>query len=152
MSTRDDEEAAVEPFYDAFLAVHDEITARGEYPYDDSFTGRIPGLAELPIVGARGAESRAIYLLQNMRRRRSDEAKRDAFLADGAAVVTLDDVTEEPAKYAIVAEFGWYMGGSGWRTWERPRLLRYGRSMAVLPKGKRVNGHILSGTVLAKPL
>ena len=44
-------------FYPAYLAVYESLRAAGEYPYNDSFKGRIPGI-EGP------QEDTAIYLLQ----------------------------------------------------------------------------------------
>lgn len=131
-------------FIDGYMAVYNELTAAGQYPYNNSFKGRIPGLA-----GATDKdEDSAIYMLQTERDLRAMEAKLARYLADG-----WEPLTEQPAesvKVKGVVEYGFYVGGTGWREWTDPRILPFHSSTAVLPKGKRTNGHMLGSKVLVK--
>ena len=133
-------------FYDDYLLAREAVLAEGGYPYNDSFRGLIPGI-EGPDEGT------AIYMLQGEYQLRELEARVAAFLADGGqGVEHLDAAT----KYAVVVEYGFYVGGTGWREWLEARIVPdpTGKPRAVLPKGKRTRGHRLSpeAIVLAKPL
>jgi hypothetical protein len=130
----------VRPYLRAFLAAHAEIVGAGQYPYNASFKGK---------VGAEGPdEDTAIYLLQTLKELDELRAKVAGALADGFEQV--DHLDEGVTKYRVVVHYGWYMGGTGWQAWDDARLVIQHRSRFVMPKGKRTNGHLLSGKVLVK--
>ncbi len=132
----------VRTFLADFLTAHHDITRQGDYPYNTSFKGRIPGLAN----ATSKNEDTAIYLLQTLKRLDEIRARVDAALAEG--LQPLDSVTE-PRRYARVVEYGFYMGGTGWREWTAARVVPYGRrGRMILAKGKRTNGHIPTGQLL----
>lgn len=137
----------VRPFLADFLAVHAEIIAAGAYPYNDSFRGRIPGLA-----GAdRKSEDAAIYMLQTLKETDALAVKVAAAVADGCEPMA--EAPLEPMKCERIIQYGWYVGGTGWAEWNGARLVAFmdnPRSLAVLPKGKRTRGHLLAGKVLVK--
>lgn len=136
-----DNHEQVRPYYQDYLAVRAELEAVGNYPYNDSFKGRIPGIAGKD-------EGTAIYLLQGMHQRDEMYAKVDAFLNDGGERVEwLDEV-----RRGTVIHYGFYMGGTGWREYPESRLVpRNGKPHMVIPKGKRTNGFsVWGGNVLIK--
>lgn len=134
----------VEPFWPAYKAVFDELEALGQYPYNDSFKGRIPGI-EGP------DEDRAIYMLQTLRDVRAMEAKVAQCREQGWIDVTPADLTSTPQRFAKVAQYAFYMGGTGFQQWDGARLHLHGTSVRLLPKGARTNGLMLSGKLLALP-
>lgn len=136
--------AQIAEFFDDFAQVHAEIVAAGHYPYNDSFKGRIPGLAG----ATEKDESAAIYMLQTELSLREMEAKRDECLANGFEAI--DRAPEEPTKFACIVAYGFYVGGTGWLEWHDARFLRHKGSNVVLPKGKRTNGHLAMGKFLVK--
>lgn len=132
----------VRTFLADFLTAYHDITRRGEYPYNTSFKGRIPGLAN----ATNKNEDAAIYLLHTLKR--LDEIKARVGAALGEGFQPLDSVTE-PRRYARVVEYGFYMEGTGWREWTAARVVPYGRhGRMILAKGKRTNGHIPTGRLL----
>lgn len=134
----------VEEFYPAYMAVYSKIVAAGQYPYNDSFTGRISG-----IVGPD--EGRAIYMLQTLRSVREMEAKVTEHLADGWRELKDDELESGPVRYSGIAEYAFYMGGTGWYEWSDARLRLYGQSSTmVLPGRNRSNGHLITGKILVK--
>ncbi len=135
----------VAEFFDRYLAVYAEITAAGQYPYDDSFKGRIPGI-EGP------NETTAIYLLQSTRHIMDLNAQVDAAVADGCQLLDAEGV-EGTTKYARVVQYGFCVGGTGWKEWTDARLVRMTtqRSTMVLPKGRRTHGFLVFGKLLVKP-
>ena len=143
----------VEEFYPAYLAVYEELRAEGQYPYNDSFKGRIPGIA-----GPR--EHTAIYLLQTLRHLHETEATLTEHRAAGWRDFDPARLARGPVRFAGVAEYAIYhagssatgltAGGSGWREWANARLTRYHASMMVLPGRNRTNGHIVSGKLIVK--
>lgn len=119
-----------------------ELESAGRYPYNKSFEGHIPGA-----VG--GDEGAAIYLLQKLRHVREDTAKLTEFIASGAREVTELDCSE--MLRGTVAEFGWYMDGTGFRVRDNVRIVaRNGRPYAALPKGARTRGFLLEGRVFIR--
>jgi hypothetical protein len=132
----------VEPFYPAYLAVYDELHAKGEYHYNDSFRGRIPGI-EGP------DEDAAIYLLQQLRSLKDLDTDIERYLADGGERI---ETLTETTKFASVVSYGFYVGGTGWIEWHDARIVpdMNQRPSTLLPKGKRTNGLILTGSVLVK--
>jgi hypothetical protein len=139
----------VEPFWPAYSAVRAELAAAGQYPYNDSFTGRIPGI-EGP------DEGRAIYMLQTLHSVREMELTIAQRRLDGWRDFDPGELAgaAKTIRYAGVAEYGWYMGGTGYREWDdRPRLTPYGvSSVAVLTGKARTRGCLIQGRLLVKPL
>ncbi len=128
----------VRPFFAEYSVVRAELVAAGEYPYDDSFKGRIPSLA-----GATDRdEDTAIYLLQTMHALDALAVRKADFLAGGG--VSVETVNIGETVRGTVACYGFYVGGTGWREYEDARLTRdkHGR-IIVRPRGKR-NGFLLS--------
>ncbi len=145
--------AAVEPFLPEFDRCHAEILAAGAYPYNDSFKGKIPGLADI----AEVSEDTAIYLLQNLHALALLDERVAGAIADGyEPIETLTGVE----RFAGVVHYGFCSGGTGWEQWHDARLLPEtkphqievtGPVRGVLPKGKRTHGHLLyGGHVLVK--
>ncbi len=139
----------VAQFLPAFLDVYTDIVATGRYTYNDSFRGRIVGLdAATP-----KDEDTAIYMLQTLKNIRELEAKVESCLADGYAPVDSDSLTTT-TKFHKIVEYGFYMGGTGWREWTEARLVPSSKPaggwLTVLPKGKRTHGHLINGKVLVK--
>jgi hypothetical protein len=139
-----DNKGQVAEFLPEFLAVHAEITGADEFPYNDSFKGRIAGIAGPD-------EDTAIYLLQNLKALNELDALVAKRLAEGYEEITeLDKIT----KFKVVVHYGYYMGGTGWQQWPDARLVppgaaQYPKSWCVLPKGRRTNGVLLQGKILA---
>ena len=128
----------VRPFFTGYLAVRANLDDAGQYPYNDSFTGKISGI-EGP------SEDTAIYLLQKMYDLDALALKVEEFLASGGEHVT--EMTETLRGTIVV--YGFYMGGTGWSEHREARLLaRNGKPYAILPKGKRTNGHSVTGRVM----
>ncbi len=143
--------AQVEPHYDAYLAVRDELVAgRGsDFAYDADFEGRIEGVAGSP------DETTAIYLLQGLHRERQKEAREQALLAEGYERVERAGYAEpidgqhdrKSERFASVATLH-----EGWRTFEGARLIigSDGAIRGILPKGKRTSGIAAGPKVLVK--
>jgi hypothetical protein len=113
----------------------------GNYPYNDSFKGHIPGI-EGP------CEDNAIYLLQTLRELDELAIQVDDALRDGCKPITEIDHT---IKCETVIFYGFYMGGTGWKEWHNVRLVPGLTGLAVLPKGARTRGfNLFGGKVLAK--
>jgi hypothetical protein len=119
-----------------FTALRDAIT--GDYPYNDSFKGKIPGIA-----GDR--EMTAIYMLQGLYRQREMDARIAAWLAEGYRPLTeLAAVT----KFAHVILYRADRSGV-WYAYEDARLVPEvkpgqaeitGQISVLIPKGKRTHG------------
>ena len=88
----------VEGFYPAYLAVYEELRAAGQYPYNDSFKGRIPAIA-----GPR--EETAIYLLQKLRQLHKTEARLTEHRAGGWRDFDPAQLAGGPTRFAGVAEY-----------------------------------------------
>ena len=128
----------------AFRARLAELTEAGQYRYNDSFKGHIPG-AEGP------NEDTAIYLLQRLDREREQELRVARLLLDGYTDV---DALDKDTRYSHIVIFTHGRTFKGeWQEWREARLTpRDGRPYAVIPKGKRTHGHLISGRrVLVKP-
>lgn len=135
--------AQVEPFIEAYEARLAELTAEGRYPYNDDFKGHLG-----PDVEGR-AEDIAIYLLQS--RRHGLEYLADLVRLREEGFVDLDEeIGETPVPFAGVVEHGFYSGPcpTGVHRWDNARLVRWHSSLAVLPKGRRSRGNLLSGKVM----
>lgn len=132
----------VRPFFADFLSVYHDIKDRWAYPYNSSFKGRIPGLA----TATSRDEDTAIYLLQTLKELDALKARVQSALTEGFQPL---DSLREPRRYARVVEYGFYMGGTGWREWADARVVPYGPNRRmILPKGKRTNGHLPNGHLL----
>lgn len=127
-----DDVEQVAPFLPDFLTRLAELEAAGQYRYNDSFRGSIPGIAGPD-------EDRGIYLLQGLERQRAQDAKVAELLARGyERVETLDGVR----RFAHVVLYPTRRGGGEWAEYRQARLVpRNGGPYAVLPKGKRTNGY-----------
>jgi hypothetical protein len=138
-----DDLGQVEEFYPAYLAVLEQMRAAGEFPYNDSFRGRVPG-----IEGPR--ENTAIYLLQSLRHVRDMEAKVAGYRAAGWRDFDPAEIREVPLRFAGIVEYGQCVGGSGWQEWGSAKLAQAGRSVMVLPGRNRTNGHIVAGRLMVR--
>jgi hypothetical protein len=126
----------VAEFLPAFLDVLAEIEGAGQYRYNAAFKGRIPG-----IEGAR--EDTAIYLLQGLERARKEAARIDELLQAGYIYVT--ELTETRRYGHVVLTPTRHMGEQ-WAEFHDVRLVpRDGRPYGLLPKGRSVNGALVSG-------
>jgi hypothetical protein len=134
-----DEEQVAE-FLPAFEIEHAKITARGEYPYNDSFLGLIPGIAG-------EYESRAIYLLQGLRRKRAQQVRVAELVANGYAVV---DALSGTTKYRHVVLVPTSRMGGEWAEYEEARIvpIEEGKPAYVIPKGKRTRGTMIAGRMV----
>jgi len=135
--------AQVEQFLPAFLVVLAEIETAGQYRYNASFKGRIPG-----IEGA--CEDTAIYLLQGLEAQRRQDERVAQLVAAGYEHLTQ---LSETRKYSHVVLYPRSRMGGAWAEYRDARLVTNGsRPYAVLPKGRRTNGHLVSGrAVLVRP-
>lgn len=135
----------VAPFLADFNRVYDEIRASGQYTYNDSFRGRVPGI-EGP------DEDRAIYLLQQLHDLRLNEARVEAMLADGYELVERLDGTTKFSRVALMPHEG-YVGTGPITEFTEARVVPGddGRPRYVLRKRKRNYGTATyGGAVYAK--
>lgn len=95
------------PYLADFLAIKKELTDAGKYPYNDSFKGRIPGLA-----GSLN-EDTGIYLLQTLADLERLRARTADVLARGGYRLT-DRLPSETERGTLI-HTGGYMGGTGWK-------------------------------------
>ena len=137
-----DNYAQIAPLYPAYTARLRELDTAGQYPYNDSFRGHLG-------VEAGEDEDTAIYLCQGLTHLHETALSVNEFIDAGGRFLTDDD---RPAGLITVAQFGWYMGGTGFRVNEDVRLMyRAGqnRPYMLLPKGKRTRGYTIeSGAVV----
>lgn len=128
-----------------FREVLAEIESAGQYRYNDSFRGRIPGI-EGP------CEETAIYLLQKLERAEENRLRIEQALADGCEPIETVDRIQKFSR-VIVYDDQDRMRGPIWQEWEdarilpetNPNLCRVGEPSVVLPKGKRTHGHRVNG-------
>lgn len=131
----------------AFNAIRKELADAGQYPYNDSFKGRIPGVAG-------PCEDTAIYLLQNLYRARENALRVAAALAEGFEPI---EHVEHVEKFSgvIVYDDQDRMRGPIWQEWQdarlvpdevgSPRAAATGGIRAVLPRGRRAYGTLING-------
>ena len=131
-----DNNEQVRPFYAAYSTVRAELEAAGQYPYNDSFKGRIPGI-EGP------SEDTAIYLLQTMHDLDDMREKVAAFGGVDAATLPVGETWR-----GDVAKYGWYMGGTGWQVYKDHRIERNSRGDVLLTAPRKRNGFYALGSVL----
>lgn len=126
--------AQVEQYLPAFLKRLAELEAAGEYRYNDSFKGTIPGIQGED-------EDTAIYLLQGLERQLKQDAKVVDLLAQGYEYVDSLDATTKFEQIVLVPQGR--MGGQ-FSQFEQARLTAQdGKPYGVLPKGKRSQGHLI---------
>jgi hypothetical protein len=131
----------VVPFWPAYEAVFEELTEAGDFPFNDRFRGRIPGI-EGP------GEDSAIYLLQNLRYLRDHVAKLAAYRAAGWRDYIPGEL-ETPERFAGIVEHSFDSEGTGWREWVSARLARFAPgTVVVLPRRARTRGSLVTGLLL----
>lgn len=101
-----DNHEQVRPYMADFLRVYAEVVTPGGIAYNDSFLGRIPGVAGSP------NEETGIYMLQNLRSRDEKDAQVTAFRESGGIPVRSLEVGKE--YRGTLAKHGWYIGGTGY--------------------------------------
>ena len=121
-----------------FIALREALVAAGQFPYNDSFLGKIDG-AEGP------HESTAIYLLQNLYRIEQEQREMDA-LRDRMQPLRELATTRKFARVVLYFA-GYYVGGTGLRaSYDNARIVpQDGKPYIVLPKGARVKGYLAKG-------
>jgi hypothetical protein len=133
----------VAEFLPEFEAILAEIEAAGQYRYNDSFKGRIPGIANTekrgPNVGTH--EEAAIYLLQGLERARRQAETVELLIADDCEWL---DALDREARYALVVLVPTRRMGGEWQEFEDARIVpRDGKPYGVLPKGARTRGTLI---------
>lgn len=141
-----DDYEQVMPYYAKYLERYIELLREGQYPYNDSFKGH------LGIEADDRNEDSAIYLCQNLRRLREMHTKIERLLAQDYKQV---DELDKPTKFEHIVLFPTRNGGGEWAEYREARLIpdvmRGTVPYAILPKGKRTHGYLVSGrSVLAK--
>ncbi|MFC0314875.1 hypothetical protein ACFQNE_14230 [Gordonia phosphorivorans] len=106
----------VRPFMDQFLQVHAGIVGGGAYPYNDSFKGRIDGIA------GSESEDTAIYLLQNLKSLDELDVQVAEFVNNGGCRLTDSGLVEGRMYRGTVVNYGFYVGGTGWRQHDNVRF------------------------------
>jgi hypothetical protein len=122
------------PFIEDYWAIADELKAAGKYPYNDCFTGRIPGLA-----GALPGEETPIYLLQSLRGLVEGHELLAKVLEEGYERLT---ALPEQERFASVVVFDQFYRP---QRYEQARVNGDGRQRPchLLPKGRRTRGRCL---------
>lgn len=147
-----DDYEQVMPYYAKYLERYIELLRDGKYPYNDSFKGY------LDIEADDRNEDSAIYLLQGLRRHREMFTRIERLLAQGYRQV---DELDKTTKFEHIVLFPTRNMSGEWAEYREARLVPYNREKdvaqvghapyAVLPKGKRTHGYLVSGrSVLAK--
>lgn len=139
----DDLEQVAE-FLPQFIELHKAELDAGRYPYNDSFKGEIAGIAG-------DSEDTAIYLLQGLYRKRKQDAKVAALLAEG--YTHLEAMVGGLERFRHVVLYPTRQMGGEWAEYHDARILDVeGVPSYVLPKGKRTRGHLIMGrAVLVTP-
>lgn len=132
------------PLLPAYLARLAELEAAGRYPYNDDFKGHLPGVAGKD-------EDTAIYRLQSLRGVHADAIKVNEAWDEGFRPLDPGTLSATPTKVRALVEFGWYMGGSGFRRSEEVRLVLYYGSVMVMAKRARTHGRMAQGELLVLP-
>lgn len=152
--------AQVAEYIGDFARVRAEIIEAGQYPYNASFEGRIPGefnrTTRKNVEGDH--ETAAIYMLQCLYRAWEIEARVLDLLAKGYRHITYLD---EIKRFQHVVLYPTDRHQGEWAEYEGARLLPEtnerqtevtGRIRGVLPKGKRTRGYLVNGrNVLVLP-
>ncbi|WIB65428.1 hypothetical protein [Curtobacterium sp. MCBD17_040] len=134
----------VRHLYPEYAAVRADLEEKGAYPYNDSFKGRLPSLATTN----DDSEDTAIYLLQTMHS--LDEVKRDVQAFRDAGGYEAADIPVGEVRRGTLARYGWYMGGTGWQTYENVRVTRDTRGRVLLKEPRQRSWRTISdgGTFL----
>ena len=130
-----------------FKELRAAMISAGEYPYNDSFKGKIPGIA-----GER--EDTAIYLLQGLFRQREMAARVAGWLGDGLRPLSeLGAVTKfrRVVLYKADRSGEWYEYADARLVPEtKPHQAEVtGRISMLLPKGKRTHGVLVGANSFA---
>lgn len=128
----------VAPYFDAYMARFRELEAGGQYPYNDSFRGHVPGIEG-------DCEGAAIYIMQGVRHLNEEHARVAKLRAEGLAPIDNLPARKRFARIALYRP-GSYTNGTGeLSVYEDARLVPddQGRPYAVLPKGKRTRGYLV---------
>ena len=127
----------VEPFAEAFDARTAELEAAGRFAYNGEYTGRLG-----PSLAGEG-EDTAIYLLQKRKSVRAYQAEMTSRRQDGYVDVPAD-LLDGTHRYANITVFGGqYDGGTHGTVTDLEGgrvVVRDGKFIGVLPKGKRTHG------------
>lgn len=105
----------VRPYFADFSKILSDMEASGKFPYNDSFKGLIPGLAN------SDCEDRGIYMLQTMNRLDALAVKVEDFISGGGKPLT--DFAEGETHRGTLVHYGFYMGGSGWALLDDTRVV-----------------------------
>ncbi len=99
----------VRPYLDEFNRLHDEMEANGQYPYNDSFKGKIPGIMDAP---DPSHEDTGIFLLQRLREQDVITRKEEQFINSGGWEID----QSKPFKYGKgqLVHTRYYSGGTGY--------------------------------------
>lgn len=118
-----------------FLAVKKEITDAGKYPYNDSFKGRIQGLAE------SADEDVGIYLLQRLADLDTLQGRIAKFLRDGG--YRLAEQLPKTDGRGTLVRTGWYTGGTGWGEYQHVKVTvdEHGHVLFKLPRQRNWRTH-----------
>ncbi|WP_039993520.1 hypothetical protein [Gordonia otitidis] len=106
----------VRPYLPAYLAIREEITAAGDYPYNDSFRGRIPGVA------GSEHEDTAIYMLNNLTSLDELNAQIAHFINEGGHHINDAPLADDTVYRGTVVTHSFYVGGTGWRQYDNARF------------------------------
>jgi hypothetical protein len=126
--------AQIIPFIEDYWTICDELKAAGKRPYNDSFAGRIPGLA-----GALPCEETPIYLLGGLRHLVEGHDVLAEFLEEGYVRLTELLVQERFASVVVFDQF--YRP----QRYEQARVIPdpQHKPSNLLPKGRRTRGRHL---------
>jgi hypothetical protein len=123
--------AQIIPFIESYWTIYEQLKAAGQYPYDASFEGRIPGLED-----ALPHEETPIYLLQGLRRLVEGHEHLARVLADGYRRLT-ELATRE--RFSSVIVFDRFYAVQGFKDARVIPDEQY-RPSGVLPKGRHTRG------------
>lgn len=135
----------VKPYRAGYDAVYAELKAADKYPYNESFKGRIPGLA------GSSNEDTGIYMLQVARDLDDDLAKRATFEAEGGVPVEDLDLAEGVEVRGTLVLCGQYSHGRGWQPVGPVRLQRRGNDWFFKQRGQRLARRFFGGKLMFKP-
>jgi len=126
--------AQIIPFIEAYWTIYEETKAAGKYPYNSSFEGRIPGLAE-----ALPREETPIYLLQQLRGLVEGHDHLAEILDAGYRRLT--ELTTQ-GRFVNVVVFDQFYAAN---QYDDARVIPddVHRPSSLLPKGKRTHGRRL---------
>lgn len=126
--------AQIIPFIEPYWTIYEQLKSAGQYPYNASFEGRIPGLED-----ALPREETPIYLLQQLRGLVEGHERLARVLGDGYRRLT-ELATRE--RFSSVVVFDRFYAV---QSYEEARVIpdEQHRPCGVLPKGKRTRGRRL---------